>query len=80
MKFFSAKEAGPQLEELLDLATIEDVVVERRGQRYLLTVRLDELRSPFDIEGIKTQATMSDILEAVSLSRSDLRQSGIDEL
>lgn len=70
MKVYTYSEARQKLSAVLDTARTEEVIIRRRGGE-TFTVRLKELsNSPFNVPGIKTKATTSDILAAVRESRS----------
>lgn len=58
-----------KLSEVLDIARKEEVIIRRRsGENYRIIFKKIE-KSPFDVPGIKTKATTSDILDAVRESR-----------
>ena len=70
MKVFTYTQARQQLSTVLDTARKEKVVIMRRGgEQFSLSIE-SPLQSPFDIPGIKTKATTTDILDAVRESRS----------
>lgn len=70
MKIFTYSEARKRLAELLNTARTEEVIIKtKRGETFSLTYR-QNTKSPFDIPGIKTQATTKDILEAIKESRA----------
>jgi len=71
MKVFTYSEARQNLSKLLLLAQCEEVEIRRKdGAIFSLVSKVQEKKSPFDVPGIKTKATMQDILNAVQESRS----------
>ena len=71
MKVFTYSEARQNLSKLLLLAQNEEVEIRRKdGAVFSLISKKNEDKSPFDVPGIKTQATTQDILDAVKISRS----------
>jgi len=72
MKVFTYSEARQNLAKLLVLAQEEAIEIRRRdGTVFLLTAkRMEQATSPFDVPGIKTEATTRDILDAVRESRT----------
>ena len=70
MKVFTYSQARQRLSEILNTARREAVVIKRRGgDTFLVTYKKTD-KSPFDVPGIRTGATTSDILEAIRESRS----------
>ncbi len=70
MKVFTYSEARQNLSKLLLLAQKEEIEIRRKdGAIFSLVSKKKEKHSPFDVPGIKTQATTQDILEAVRVSR-----------
>ena len=70
MKVFTYSEARQNLAKLLIIAQKEEVEIRRRdGTRFSLISKKKKASSPFDIPGIKTEATTLDILNAVRDSR-----------
>lgn len=70
MRVFTYSEARQNLAKLLTLAQTEEVRIKRKdGSIFVLRAEKENLKSPFDVPGIKTQATTQDILEAVRESR-----------
>lgn len=70
MKVFTYSEARQNLSKLLTLAQKEEVEIRRRdGSVFSLRSKRGTARSPFDVPGIQTGATTSDILDAVRESR-----------
>ncbi len=71
MKVFTYSEARQNLSKLLLLAQKEEVEIRRKdGAVFSLVSKMKEEKSPFDVPGIKTRATMKDILNAVQDSRA----------
>ena len=71
MKVFTYSEARQNLSKLLLLAQNEEIEIRRKdGAVFSLISKKKEDKSPFDVPGIKTQATTQDILDAISESRS----------
>jgi len=71
VKVFTYSEARQNLSELLNTAQNEEVEIRRRdGSIFSVVPKKEKEKSPFDVPGIKTGATTSDILDAVSESRS----------
>ena len=71
MKVYTYSEARQNLSKLLLLAQNEEVEIRRKdGAVFSLISKKKESKSPFDVPGIKTQATTQDILEAVRMSRA----------
>ena len=72
MKVFTYSEARQNLSKLLLLAQKEEIEIRRKdGAIFSLISKKKNEKSPFDISGIKTQATTQDILDAIRDSRSD---------
>ena len=70
MRVYTYSEACQNLSELLSLAENEDIVIQRRDcKTFTVNFKQNEVKSPFDVEGINTKATMQNILEAVAESR-----------
>ena len=71
MRVFTYSEAMQNLAKLLSLAQTEPVQIRRRdGSVFTLRAEKETGRSPFDMRGVKTSATTTDILHAVHESRS----------
>ena len=65
MKVYTYSEARQNLSKVLNESRSEDVLVRRRGGGvFRISLEL-QTGSPFDVEGVKTKATTSDILRAV---------------
>ena len=70
MKTFTYAEARRNLARLLALAQREEVEIRRRdGSVFSVRAKESAVRSPFDVPGVNTQATTTDILDAVGASR-----------
>ena len=70
MKVFTYSEARQNLSKLLNLAQKEEVEIRRRdGAIFSLVSKKEDIKSPFDVCGIKAKATTKDILDAVRESR-----------
>lgn len=70
MKVFTYSEARQNLSKLLTLAQQEDIEIRRKdGSAFLLRAKRRESKSPFDVPGVNTSATTSNILDAVRKSR-----------
>jgi prevent-host-death family protein len=70
MKVFTYSQARQALASVLDTARKEEVLITRRGGDTFAVTYKASPKSPFDVPGIKTQATTRDILEAIRESRS----------
>ena len=70
MKVFTYSEARQNLSKLLVLAQREEVEIRRKdGSTFSLRAKRNESRSPFDVPGVSTSVTTSNILDAVQQSR-----------
>ena len=70
MKVFTYSEARQNLSKLLVLAQKEEIEIRRRdGAVFSLIAKQKKPKSPFDITGIRTEATTQNILDAVRDSR-----------
>lgn len=70
MKVFTYSEARQNLSKLLILAQREEVEIRRKdGSTFSLRAKHPQSKSPFDVPGVNTGATTSDIFEAVRESR-----------
>ena len=70
MKVYTYSEARQNLSEVLNISLKEEVMIRRKdGNIFSITPMLKTKKSPFDIKGIKTKATTTDILNAVRESR-----------
>lgn len=71
MKVYTYTEARQKLSAVLDQARSESVIIKRKGgESFQVIYKKPKKKSPFDVPGIKTKVTTSDILEAVKDSRS----------
>ena len=70
MKRFTYSQARQKLSEVLDTARKEDVINTQRGGDSFRLIYSTDSASPFDVPGIRTNATTQDILDAVRESRS----------
>lgn len=70
MKVFTYSEARQNLSKLLVLAQREEVEIRRKdGSTFALRAKRRESKSPFDVPGVSTSVTTSNILDAVRDSR-----------
>ena len=71
MNVITYSDARQRFSEVLDIANTDGKVLVRRKDGSLYSIQ-PELKksSPFDVKGIKTKATTSDILEAIHEGRS----------
>lgn len=70
MKVFTYSEARQNLSKLLVLAQREEVEIRRKdGSTFSLRAKRKESKSPFDVPGVRTNITTSNILDAVRESR-----------
>ena len=69
MKVYTYSEARQRLAKILNIARTEEVVIKRRGGGTFFIIFRKNLKTPFDVPGIKTKATTNDILDAVKKSR-----------
>jgi hypothetical protein len=69
MKVYSYSEARQRLANILNIARTEEVLIKRRGGETFSIIFRKNKKSPFDVRGITTRATTSDILDAVKKSR-----------
>lgn len=70
MKVFTYSEARQNFSKLLILAQREEVEIRRKdGSTYSLRAKSQGPKSPFDVPGVDTEATTSNILDAVRESR-----------
>lgn len=70
MKVFTYSEARQNLSKLLTLAQREEVEIKRKdGSTFLLRAKCSESKSPFDVPGVSTRVTTSNIVDAVRESR-----------
>ena len=72
MRVYLYSQARQRLAELLDIAMTEDVVIRRRnGDSFVLSRQNNRATSPFDIRGMNTRVTTSDVLTAIRESRAE---------
>ncbi|MBK1631148.1 prevent-host-death protein [Thiohalocapsa halophila] len=72
MKAFTYSEARQNLAKILDLAQEEEIEIRRRdGTVFSLSVKQRPAASPFDVPGIRTDASTQDILDAVREARAE---------
>ena len=70
MNVYTYSQARQNLSEVLNCAKNEPVLIRRRsGDTFSITPQEDKL-SPFDIPGVKTKASMPNILDSIRESRS----------
>ncbi len=70
MKVFTYSEARQNLAKLLTFALKEEVEIRRKdGTVFALKSKSRTPSSPFDVSGIKTEATTKNIIDAVKDSR-----------
>jgi hypothetical protein len=75
MKVYTYSEARQKLSMVLDMARFEEVIIKRRGGETFTLALKRSPKSPFEVPGIKTGATTTDIIDAVRESReSDVQQ------
>jgi len=70
MNVYTYSQARQNLSEILDCAKNEPVLIRRRGGDTFSIIPQKEKISPFDVSGIKTKASTSDILASIKDSRS----------
>lgn len=70
MKVFTYSEARQNFSKLLSMAQKGEVQIRRKdGSVFILKSKSDNAGSPFDVQGIKTKATTTDVLNAIKESR-----------
>ncbi len=69
MRIYTYSQARQNLSEVLNRAKSEDVLIRRRGGEVFRISRQAREGSPFDVEGVATEATTADILAAVREAR-----------
>lgn len=74
MKVYTYSEARKRFSEVLNIARKEEVIIKRRGGETFAIVFKKTPKSPFDIPGIKTNATTQDILAAIKDSRERIAE------
>ena len=70
MKLFTYSQARQNLATVLSTAEREEVLIRRRGGQVFSVTLKQGATSPFDVPGVKTGASTSDILAAVRTVRS----------
>lgn len=72
MKTYTYSQARQNFSSVLDEALKENVVITRKGgQSFILALKeKEQTQSPFDVPSVKTKISTSDILSAISESRS----------
>ncbi len=70
MNVYTYSQARQNLSEVLNCAKNEPVLIRRRSGDTFSIIPQKEKMSPFDISGVKTKASMSDILASIKESRS----------
>mgnify|MGYP001386630549 CR=1 FL=1 len=74
MKIYTYSQARQNLAEVLNQSKDEEVVIRRRGGDSFAVVPKAREGSPFDVPGVRTRATMADVLSAVKESRAKTSQ------
>ena len=70
MKLFTYSEARQNLSKLLVLAQSEEAKIQGKdASTFSLRARRKQPKSPFDVPGVDTRATTSDVLDGVRESR-----------
>jgi len=70
MKVFTYSEARQNFAKLLAMAQKEEIEIRRKdGSVFILKSKRGKTKSPFDVPGVKTTATTTDVLDAVRESR-----------
>ncbi len=83
MKVYTFSQARQNLADVLNRSKVEGVLIQRRGGDTFMVVPKPSEGSPFDVPGVDTKATTSDILNAIRESRtrsSSQRHSGFSPL
>lgn len=70
MKVYTYSQARQNLADVLNQSKDEEVLIRRRGGDSFAVVPKPREGSPFDVPGVRTRATTSDLLAAVKESRS----------
>lgn len=70
MKVYTYSQARQNLSDVLNHAKDEEVLIRRRGGDSFVILPKPRQGSPFDVPGVKTKATTSDVLLAIKESRS----------
>ncbi len=71
MRVFNYSEARQNFASILNLASIEDVIITKKDGSKFKVVPLteNEIKSPFDVPGVESKVTTSEILEIMKESR-----------
>lgn len=70
MKVFTYSEAQRDFSKLLAVALYEEVEIRHKdGTTFTLSLKQSSGKSPFDVPGIKTEASTDDILDTIKESR-----------
>ena len=69
MKVYTYSQARQNLAEVLNRSKNDEVLIRRRGGDSFAVIPKARRGSPFDVPGIKTLATTTDVLSAVRESR-----------
>ena len=70
MKVYTYSQARQNLAAVLNQSKDEEVLIRRRGGDSFVVLPKLRRGSPFDVPGVKTNATTADVLSAVKESRS----------
>lgn len=70
MKIYTVSQARRNLSEVLNKAQSEEVFIRRRGGQVFRVAPKTPKGSPFDVPGVKTGATTTDILAAIQEVRA----------
>ena len=70
MKVYTYSQVRQNLSEVLNRAKMEPVLVKRRGGDVFTIVPQKKEKSPFDVPGVKTNVTTTDILDVIREGRS----------
>jgi prevent-host-death family protein len=74
MKVYTYSQARQNLADVLNQSKEDGVLIRRRGGDTFMVIPKPRTGSPFDIPGVTTKATTSDIVNAVRESRSKSSQ------
>ena len=72
MKIYTYSQARQKLAEVLNHSKDEPVLIRRRNGEFFAVVPKPREGSPFDVPGVRTAASTSDILAALRESRSEV--------
>jgi len=77
MRLFTFSDARQQFSRVLDIAKKEGkVLIRRRDGSLFSLVPVQETLSPFDVEGVTTGVTTSEIVEVLRSERARTRSGG----